>query len=268
MALPKGNTSCISLLRHRRTVSSNAASPWTTSPVSSGRRHPDPRCTASSWPVTPQAWTSRPRPSRQGPFVGDHPRFPRRLHRRARARRPAAKRKRPTVGRRIPARLEPTAARSFGRLLADTAHRWPNALSRSGGRPSTPCRHCPRSTPDALIGYSGMTLAGAIGISLTAVEPRITAAIIGRRGRTRRPDRGSEARYPTPSSTCSRGMRRRSHATSVSSCSTPSPRTTRCCTPSPAGTTGVPTDGSVDTGFFSRHLKESRHSSKRKPPRR
>jgi hypothetical protein len=68
---------------------------------------------------------------------------------------------------------------SFGRILADYCASVAERAVPEWQATIDAVLALPEIGAHAPIGYSGMSLAGAIGIPLTAVEPRITAAIFG-----------------------------------------------------------------------------------------
>lgn len=68
---------------------------------------------------------------------------------------------------------------SFGRLLAEYCHSVAERAVPEWQATIDAVQALPEIDPRAPIGYSGMTLASAIGIPLVAVEPRITAALFG-----------------------------------------------------------------------------------------
>jgi pimeloyl-ACP methyl ester carboxylesterase len=67
----------------------------------------------------------------------------------------------------------------FGRILADYCASVAERAVPEWRATIDALQALPEIGPHALIGYSGMSLASAIGIPLTATEPRITAAMFG-----------------------------------------------------------------------------------------
>ena len=64
-------------------------------------------------------------------------------------------------------------------ISAATAPPWRGGPYLSGRRPWTPFRNCPRSGQKRRWATAVITLGTAVGIPLTAIEPRITAAVFG-----------------------------------------------------------------------------------------
>jgi len=93
----------------------------------------------------------------------------------------------------------------------------------------------PEIGTQAPVGYGGgITLDTAIGIPLTAIEPRITAAIFGAGFVVHESLIEAARRVTVPVQFCSRGTTSTSTANLLSRCSTPSPRRKRRCTPTRA----------------------------------
>ena len=94
--------------------------------------------------------------------------------------------------------------------------------------------------PDGPVGYWGVSLGTRIGVPLAAAEPRITAAVFGLAGGTRR-RAGSRSR----SSSCCSGTTSWCRAPTAWPCSTRSARPARPCTPTPAATARSPRSNST-----------------------
>lgn len=72
-----------------------------------------------------------------------------------------------------------TGSSEFGRILADYCASVAERAVPEWQATIDALQALPEIGADAPIGYSGMSLASAIGIPLTAIEPRITAAVFG-----------------------------------------------------------------------------------------
>jgi hypothetical protein len=143
---------------------------------------------------------------------------------------------------------------SFGRILAEYCASVAERAVPEWRATIDAVQDLPEIDANAPIGYSGMTLAGAIGISLTAVEPRITAAIFGcvvahdaLIESAKQISNPVEYLLPWDEKEIPRDFGLELFDAFASK--------DKVLHAFPGGHHGIPTDGSVDTGFFSRHLR-------------
>jgi hypothetical protein len=142
---------------------------------------------------------------------------------------------------------------SFGRILAEYCASVAERAVPEWRATIDAVQDLPEIDANAPIGYSGMTMAGAIGISLMAVEPRIAAAIIGcvvahdaLIEAAKQISNPVEYLLPWDEKEIPRDFGLELFDAFASK--------DKVLHAFPGGHHRVPTDGSVDTGFFSRHL--------------
>ena len=91
------------------------------------------------------------------------------------------------------------AGEPVGPIVIATTPRWRSSPSRVAGDPGRP-PGTPEIGTEGPVGYFGIKMGTAIGVPLTAIEPRITAAVFG--ALARRPGRRRRGRSPSRSSSC------------------------------------------------------------------